>query len=162
MSTGTTGSDASTVASKDATAGTPSSTPAAKTNSPNGSGESNYPIVGTWIGEDNSKDQITVEYKADGTMSANVFIASDKTSVQLAGTYKVDGKQLKVKPTLYKVIPPPNADEKAKETAATMNASSEKGMKDAPVQTDSIEWKDKDTFIDIDSSKKPVTFKRKH
>jgi hypothetical protein len=180
--TGTAGTDASTAAPKPTTTTTttptskagntadakpdsaaPPTTPAPKPDAatPATSAGPSYSIVGTWTADDVNQGAITVEFKSDGTAAGQMVNPKDKTMMQFSANYKAENGKLDMKPTMLKVIPGPNADDKIKQQAAAANAMSAKITKDAKTQTDKISWKDKDTFEDTDSSGKVVTFKRK-
>ncbi len=107
---------------------------------------------------------MTVEFKADGTasMSGTSSTPPKGAKVEATESYKLEGTKLTVHPLSLKATAPDSADAATKKQVDDINKSSEAFIKAAKDDVDTIEWKDKDTFIDKSSSSgKTTTFTRK-
>lgn len=135
-----------------ATATGPSSAAPASTTPSSGNS-----VVGTWTNDDKNLPNSTVEFKDDGTFTLHADIPNIKAAADVSATYKINGDKMTETTTSAKITAAADADAKTKEEVDNMN----KTMKQNPPETDTISWKDKDTFTLTDASGKAVTFKRK-
>lgn len=142
---------------------TPATTPAATTPATTADNSQNS-VVGTWTNDD--KEEITdalVEFKADGTMTMSGTTVNPKgAKIDATGTWKLDKDKLTVNPTSMKITAPEGADEATKKQIEEGNkaASAPDAFKGAG-STDTIAWKDKDTFTLTSEKVDPATKEKK-
>ncbi len=127
-------------------------------------------VVGTWTVEGNPEmDNGVAEFKDDGTttMSGDIKGKDVPKGIQMSATaeYKIDGNKMTITPKDLKMTAAPDADEAAKKfVEEQMKTITPEAIAKIPKDEDTIEWKDKDTFVTTnakDKTKPPTTFKRK-
>ncbi|HEY3780537.1 MAG TPA: hypothetical protein VGL56_05595 [Fimbriimonadaceae bacterium] len=118
-------------------------------------------VVGTWTISDKTVSGMTVDLQDGGAMQIKAPFPDIKgVTVQVDGTYKLDADKLTFHMDGTKLIAPDGADSSVKKKVDDANKKLVGGPT-KPDETDTIAWKDKDTFTGTNPKGDVITYTRK-